>query len=223
MTSANDRVPPAERAAEPESELLRRIASADLVAFEAIYDMYGSVAYSVALRITFDEALAQDIVQDAFLSVWRHAAGFDASRGSVKTWLLSIVHNRAIDEVRRRRKTEALPGVEDDPPSPLILPDLWGEVAARLDATTVREAFAELPEPQREALRLAYFDGLTQEEIASRTGTPLGTVKSRVRLGLAGLRRLLVDASEPGDGRMTRPPDAGSGTAGGRSTAEHER
>jgi RNA polymerase sigma factor (sigma-70 family) len=200
MTSPNDRVPPAERAAESETELLRRIASADLVAFESLYDLYGSAAYGVALRITFDEALAQDVVQDAFLAVWRHAARFDPGRGSVKTWVLAIVHHRAVDEVRRRRDTETLPGPDDDPPPPLTLPDVWAEVAEHLDATSVRSAFAELPEPQREALRLAYYEGLTQEEIAARTGTPLGTVKGRMRLGLLGLRRRLADGERDGAG-----------------------
>jgi RNA polymerase sigma-70 factor (ECF subfamily) len=209
MTSANDREPPADRAAESEAELLRRIASADLVAFEAIYDLYGSAAYGVALRITYDEALAQDVVQEAFISVWLNAGRFDPIRGSVKTWLLAIVHNRAIDEVRLRRDTQSLPDPEDEAPSPLTLPDVWREVAERLDATTVREAFAGLPEAQRETLRLAYYEGLTQEEIAERTGTPLGTVKGRTRLGLLGLRRRLADGGDPRfDGRAGHAPDA---------------
>jgi RNA polymerase sigma factor (sigma-70 family) len=222
MTSANDREPSAEGAAESEPELLRRIASADLVAFEAIYDLYGSVAYGVAIRITFDEGLAQDVVQDAFISVWRHAAQFDPDRGSVKTWLLAIVHHRALDEVRRRRGIEGLPEPEDDLPAPLTLPDVWGEVAERLDAETVREAFAGLPEPQREALRLAYYEGLTHEEIASRTGTPLGTVKSRTRLGLLGLRRRL-NREDPVGGRPNRPSGTDPGARGSRAWAEGDR
>jgi RNA polymerase sigma factor (sigma-70 family) len=228
MTSANDRVPPEARAAESEPELLRRIASADLVAFEALYDLFGSAAYGVALRITSDQALAQDIVQDAFISVWRNAAGFDPARGSVRTWLLAIVHHRAVDEVRRRREIEGLPNPDDDPPPPLTQPDVWGEVAGRLDATTLREAFAGLPEPQRETLRLAYYEGLTQEEIASRTGTPLGTVKSRTRLGLLGLRRRLVQESDGVDGqvdgiRTPRPETPRPETPGSRASAEGDR
>ncbi len=170
--------------------------------------MYGSPAYGVALRITFDEALAQDVVQDAFISVWRHAARFDPVRGSVKTWLLAIVHNRAVDEVRRRRETEGFPDPEDPPP-PLTRQDVWVEVAERLDATTLREAFAGLPEPQREALWLAYYEGLTQEEIASLTGTPLGTIKSRTRLGLLGLRRRLAAGGDQGDEQPDRQCGAG--------------
>jgi RNA polymerase sigma-70 factor (ECF subfamily) len=226
MTSANDRVPPAESTADSEPELLRRIASADLVAFEVIYDLYGSAAYGVALRITFDEALAQDVVQDAFISVWRHAARFDPARGSVKTWLLAIVHHRAVDEVRSRRAIEGFPDPDDDPPVPLTMPDLWGEVAERLDATTVRQAFAELPESQRETLRLAYYEGLTQEEIAARTGTPLGTVKSRTRLGLLSLRRRLTDGGDGGDGGDGQPDSsraAGPGQSDASASAEGDR
>jgi RNA polymerase sigma-70 factor, ECF subfamily len=211
MTSAEDRVPPVNRAAESEAELLRRVGSADPAAFEALYDLYGSAAYGVALRITVDEALSQDIVQDAFIAVWKQAARFDPARGSVKTWLLAIVHHRAIDEVRRRRKTEGYPEADDDPPPELTMPDIWGEVSERLDATLVREAFAGLPEPQQEVLRLAYFEGLTSEAIAARTRAPLGTVKSRIRLGLQGLRRRLADRSESPNGI---PDGDGSGVAG---------
>jgi RNA polymerase sigma-70 factor (ECF subfamily) len=199
MTKAGEGAPPS-GAAQGEPDLLRRIASADIGAIELLYDSYGSLAYGVALRITFDEASAQDVVQDAFISVWRHAARFDPARGSVKTWLLAIVHHRAIDEVRRRRGLQGLPDMEDDLPAPLTMADVWGEVAERLDARSVRQAFAELPEPQQEALRLAYYEGLTQEEIASKTGTPLGTVKSRTRLGLLSLRRRLGDGDGDGHG-----------------------
>jgi RNA polymerase sigma-70 factor (ECF subfamily) len=145
-----------------------------------------------------DEALAEDIVQEAFTSVWRHAAQFDPIRGSVKTWLLSIVHHRAIDEVRLRRNLEALPEQDDDPPAALTLPDVWGQVAQRFDAGVVREVFAQLPEAQREVLLLAYYEGLTNEQIAVRTKAPLGTVKGRIRLGLLHLRRALVDDLGPG-------------------------
>jgi RNA polymerase sigma factor (sigma-70 family) len=214
MTNAEDGKPPVQEAAELEPDLLRRIASADLAAFESLYDSYGSVAYGVAVRITVDEALAQDVVQDAFISVWRNAARFDPSRGTVKTWLLAIVHHRAIDEVRRRRGIQGLPEPEDDLPAPLTMQDVWGEVSERLDATSVRAAFAGLPEPQREALRLAYYEGLTQEEIASRTGTPLGTVKSRTRLGLLSLRRLLADGVDGGDGQPDRRTGAGRDAPG---------
>jgi RNA polymerase sigma-70 factor (ECF subfamily) len=110
----------------------------------------------------------------------------------VKTWLLSIVHHRAVDAVRRRRPTTELPEREDVPPPALQLPDLWDDVAAGLDRAAIARALTTLSDVQREAIELAYWGGLTQQEIAERTGTPLGTVKSRVRLGLLALRGALA-------------------------------
>jgi len=150
------------------------------------------MAYSIALRITSDAALAEDVVQDAFLGAWRNAGRYVAGRGSVKTWLLSIVHHRAVDAIRRRRPTTELPERDATPPAALTIPDIWPEVAGRLDAVEVQGALAALSGVQREALELAYFGGLTQQEIAARTGTPLGTVKSRMRLGLLAMRRSLL-------------------------------
>lgn len=150
------------------------------------------MAYSIALRITADGALAEDVVQDAFLGVWRNAGRYVEGRGSVKTWLLSIVHHRAVDAVRRRRPTTELPEREDVPPPALTLPDIWADVSAGLDREQIAAAMTTLSDVQREAIELAYWGGLTQQEIAERTGTPLGTVKSRVRLGLLSLRRALT-------------------------------
>jgi RNA polymerase sigma-70 factor (ECF subfamily) len=152
------------------------------------------MAYSIAYRITNDATLAEDVVQDAFLGAWRNAARYIEGRGSVKTWLLSIVHHRAIDAVRRRRPTSELPDREAVPPAELRLPDVWAEVSSKLDAATVRDAMAILSDVQREAIELAYFGGLTQVEVAERTATPLGTVKSRMRLGLLAMRRVLLEA-----------------------------
>ena len=116
----------------------------------------------------------------------------------MKTWLLAIVHHRAIDAIRRRRPTTELPDVETQPPAALTLPDVWAEVSAGIDAATVRVALERLSDVQREAIELAYFGGLTQQEIADRTATPLGTVKSRMRLGLLAMRRNLkpMDAAK---------------------------
>ena len=150
------------------------------------------MAYSIALRITSDAALAEDVVQDAFLGIWRNAGRYVEGRGSVKTWMLSIVHHRAVDAVRRRRPTTDLPEREDVPPPALTLPDIWQDVSAGLDREEIAAAMATLSDVQREAIELAYWGGLTQQEISERTGTPLGTVKSRVRLGLLSLRRSLV-------------------------------
>ena len=182
---------------EADRDALRRIADGELAALEELYDRYSTMAYSIANRIIGDPAAAEDAVQDAFLGAWRNAARYAAGRGSVKTWLLAIVHHRSIDAVRRRRPTTALPEREDVPPPALTSPDIWGEVSASLDADTVRDALATLPGPQREAIELAYFGGLTQQEVAERTGTPLGTVKSRMRLGLLAMRRTLGGEGSP--------------------------
>jgi RNA polymerase sigma-70 factor (ECF subfamily) len=179
--------------------VLALVTAGQLDALQELYDRYRVIAYSIALRITADASLAEDVVQDAFLGVWRNAARYAEGRGSVKTWLLSIVHHRAVDAVRRRRPTTELPEREDVPPQALTLPDIWPEVAGNLDRAQIAAAMASLSEAQREAIELAYWGGLTQQEIAERTGAPLGTVKSRVRLGLLALRRALVGDDELGD------------------------
>jgi RNA polymerase sigma factor (sigma-70 family) len=172
--------------------VLALVTAGQLDALQELYDRYRIMAYSIALRITTDPSLAEDVVQDAFLGVWRNASRYVEGRGSVKTWLLSIVHHRAVDAVRRRRPTTELPEREDVPPPALTLPDIWQEVAGNLDRAEIATAMATLTDVQREAIELAYWGGLTQQEIAERTGAPLGTVKSRVRLGLLSLRRALV-------------------------------
>ena len=171
---------------------LVRIAAGELHALDELYERYKTMAYSIAYRITNDATLAEDVVQDAFLGAWRNAERYIAGRGSVKTWLLSIVHHRAIDAVRRRKPTSELPDIEVVPPPQFRLPDVWAEVAAGLDADDVRRALGTLSDVQREAIELAYFGGLTQQEVADRTNTPLGTVKSRMRLGLLAMRRVLT-------------------------------
>lgn len=171
--------------------VLERIARGELGALDDLYERYKTMAYSIAYRITNDATLAEDVVQEAFLGAWRNAARYVEGRGSVKTWLLSIVHHRAIDAVRRRRATVELPDRDAAPPPALRLPDVWSEVSAALDADEVRAALASLTDVQREAIELAYFGGLTQVEIAEQTGTPLGTVKSRMRLGLLAMRKVL--------------------------------
>ena len=194
--SADDAVAPGRPVSTVEDDdrqVLARVANGELNALEALYDRYRAMAYSIALRVTGDASLAEDVLQDAFLGAWRHAGRYAEGRGSVKTWLLAIVHHRAVDAVRRRRPTNALPETEDVTPAALTAPDLWGEVAADLDADTVRAALDVLPEVQREAIELAYFGGLTQQEIATRTGAPLGTVKGRMRLALLAMRRHLLE------------------------------
>jgi RNA polymerase sigma-70 factor (ECF subfamily) len=189
-------------------EDLALVTAGQLDALQELYDRYRTMAYSIALRITRDASLAEDVVQDAFLGVWRNAARYVEGRGSVKTWVLSIVHHRAVDAVRRRRPTTELPDREDVPPPALTLPDIWQDVAAGLDRAEIAAAMATLSDVQREAIELAYWAGLTQHEIAERTGAPLGTVKSRVRLGLLSLRRALV-----GDGDGEPDDRVGEGSA----------
>ena len=139
---------------------------------------------------------------------WRNAARYVAGRGSVKTWLLAIVHHRAIDAIRRRKATVELPDVEVVPPPQFQAPDVWAEVSAQLDADDVRRAIATLSDVQREAIELAYFGGLTQQEVADRTATPLGTVKSRMRLGLLAMRRVLTPDDQEAES-MTDLPSGG--------------
>src|SRR4051794_12107023 len=148
--------------------------------------------YGLAMRITNDSALAQDAVQEAFVGVWRNAARYTEGRASVRTWMLSITHHRAIDVVRRRKPASPLPEIEEVNER-LTVPDVWPEVARAADAAAVRAAMASLPDAQRQTIELAYFSGLTQTEIAARESVPLGTVKSRTRLGLVALRRALEE------------------------------
>ena len=179
---------------DPDRDLLARVATGELDALDGLYERYRTMAYSIALRITAEQTLAEDVVQEAFLGAWRNAARYVPGRGSVKTWLLAIVHHRAIDAIRRRRPTTEFPE-PDAPggvPEPLTLPDVWGSVAEGLDRTAVAAALVAISSVQREAIELAYFGGLTQVEISDRLGVPLGTVKSRMRLGLLALRRVLT-------------------------------
>lgn len=172
--------------------LLARFVGGDERALGELYDRYGTAVHSLAARILQDEDEAGDVVEETFWQAWRQRSAYDASRGAVSTWLLTIGRSRALDRVRRRarRREEPLDVREpaDSPRNPALdaeLADLGERVRAQL---------AELPPEQREAIELAYFGGLTQTEIAARTGQPLGTVKTRVRLGLqklrAGLRSL---------------------------------
>lgn len=187
-------VPRSLRRSTPEEDLdradLAAVAAGRLDALAGIVARHGRLAYSIALRITPDQTAAEDAVQEAFLGIWRNAGRYTPERGSVKTWLVAIVHHRAVDTIRRqrRRPTSEWPEAEFFHPPLLIAPDPWREVSAQLDVRSVRAALAVLPPAQRHALELAYFEGLTQREIAVRTNAPLGTVKSRMRLGLRSLR-----------------------------------
>ena len=174
----------------PDEALPAQLARGDENALAELYDRFGRVAYGLAVRVLRDPALAQDAVQDAFLGAWRTAAAFDPARGTTSTWLMTLVHRRAVDLVRRehRRKTEPLEG------APAAAGKTTEEEAAlREERRRVQAALAQLPPDQREALELAYYGGLSQSELAERLGVPLGTVKSRMFVGLARLRELLAE------------------------------
>ena len=159
-------------------------------ALAELYDRYGRAAYGLALRILRDPSLAEDAVQESFLAVWRSAARFVPERSKASTWILTLVHRRAVDVVRReeRRRGESL----EHAPEPSVEAadeDVW----LRLQRERVQEALRSLPDAQREALELAYYGGFSQSELAERLGQPLGTIKSRVFTGLSRMRELLGD------------------------------
>ena len=171
-----------------DDELIQRLGRGDERALAELYDRYGRPAYRLALRILRDPALAEDAVQDAFLAAWRTAVAFDPRRGSASTWLMTLVHRRAVDVVRREDRRRA--GILDD--APIASGDATDEAAdLREQRRSVQAALAQLGASEREALELAYYGGLSQSEIADRLGVPLGTVKSRMFTGLARLRDLL--------------------------------
>ncbi len=179
-----------------EALLERLAAGVDEDALSELYDRYQGSMYGLAMRITGDAQMAQDAVQEAFVGIWRNAARYSGSKASVRTWMMSIAHHRAIDLVRRRRPTSPLPETETQAVGEAFRsPDVWPEVARAADAEAVRRAMSTLPDAQRETIELAYFEGLTQVEIAERTNAPLGTIKSRVRLGLTQMRRILEDTA----------------------------
>jgi RNA polymerase sigma factor (sigma-70 family) len=183
-----------------DEELLAAARRGEASAMAHLYDRHARTMYGVAVRITRDGALAEDVVQEAFVRAWRHATRFDPARASVRTWLVAIAHHAAVDAIRRRRDDAGLPEADRPIAPAFVVPDIWGEVAGRLDASAVRDALGRIAPLQREVIELAYFGGLTQQEIAARTGTPLGTVKSRTRVGLLALRAEL-EAAGADDGR----------------------
>lgn len=170
--------------------LIRRLARGDEDALAALYDRHGRVAFALALRVVGDPETAEEVVQEVFLAVWRRAAGYDAGKGSVKSWLLAAARNRAIDVLRMRQARPRTTSFDD---IPLVAADDPAHAAlAAVDAAFLRAAVATLPADQRTAVELAYFAGLSYPEIAAQLGIPLGTVKSRLRLALERLRAAVV-------------------------------
>ena len=187
------RTPGQEDARAEDDQLIERVLAGDRRAFETLYDRYSATVFGVALKILGDREVAEDAVQEIFWRAWRRLASFDRSR-AFAPWLFGIAHNYCIDELRRRRVRPQPVYEDDDHPILSDIPDEAdvGEAAILAEQRqSVRDALDQLPEEQRQALLLAYFGGLTQQEIAARLGNPLGTVKTRMRLGLQKLRALL--------------------------------
>jgi RNA polymerase sigma-70 factor (ECF subfamily) len=178
-----------------DADLLRRVADGDSAAFAAIYDRHSKILFGVLLRILRSRTDAEDILQETFIQIWQRASSFDPARGQALSWLVLLARSRALDRLRSRgtraRVTQEMavePGGSASEPTPAPAPNE--------DAHIVRRALSEISEPQREALQLAYFEGLSQAEIAERLGKPLGTVKTHTRLGLIHLRALLRGGEE---------------------------
>jgi RNA polymerase sigma-70 factor (ECF subfamily) len=167
--------------------LVTAIRSGDQSAMAALYDRFSSIVYAVALRVLQETGAAEDVLQDIFMQLWRNPGAFVASRGNMAAWLAVIARNRAIDALRRRRPQD---DIED------VIVSVETDFASDTDRSRamekVRGALEAMPPPQRSALEMAYFEGLTHSEIAEKTGEPLGTVKTRIRTGLISLRKVLA-------------------------------
>jgi RNA polymerase sigma-70 factor (ECF subfamily) len=181
-----------------DEDLMQLVRGGDPRAFEVVYDRHCDVAFSLAYRICGQRARAEEVVQEAFLSAWRSGARYDRARGSVRTWLLGIVHKRAIDALRRelhhQRRRASDEGLEERVAAP---ERTEAEVARRTEGDAVRVAMGTLPPDQRHVVELAYFGGFTQSEIADVLGAPVGTVKGRMRLALEKLRAHLDSEVTP--------------------------
>ncbi|MGI8615060.1 MAG: sigma-70 family RNA polymerase sigma factor [Nocardioidaceae bacterium] len=209
VTRAADRPGGADRSTDV--ELMAAVRAGDSGGLEELYDRYSRPTYSLARRILGDPGLAEDVIQEVFMALWRQPSKYDPSRGGFSSWLLAMTHHKAVDSVRReetlrRRRAKA---AEDD--ETLIGaaghgPEIEDQVLTLLQRDGVRRALRELPEVQREALTLAYFGGYTQREVAALTGAPLGTVKTRM---LAGMRRLRAVLGGPASSQLALGEGAG--------------
>jgi RNA polymerase sigma factor (sigma-70 family) len=185
-----------------DADLVRRIRAGDRTAIDDLYDRFRRPAFALARRILGDDGMAEDVLQDVFLSVWRDPAAYDRSRGSFASWLLAVVHHKAVDAVRReesQRRRQARAEEELELEAPIAARDVEDEAWSRVVAEQVRTALGGLSDPQREALTLAYYGGYTQREVAALTGAPLGTVKTRMLSGMRRLREQLGGASVTSD------------------------
>jgi RNA polymerase sigma-70 factor, ECF subfamily len=178
-----------------DEELMPLVGQRDPEAFEVLYDRHGGVAYSLAYRIVGERAAAEEVTQEAFISIWRSGARFDATRGSVRSWLLSVVRNRAIDFLRSKAGKAPKLAFDDDSileQRPAV--EMTDEEAMRREtASELRGALGKLPDEQSKVIELAYFGGFSHSEIAAILGLPMGTVKGRMRLGLEKIRGELAE------------------------------
>ena len=178
------------------------VARSDEVALAELYDRFGRIAYGLAVRVVRDQALAEDAVQEAFLAVWRGAERFMPERAKAGAWIMTLVHRRAVDLVRREERRRA------DPLEDTAVAGLEGSAEdlawLRFERERVQDALRQLPDQQREAIELAYYGGFTQSELAERLGQPLGTIKSRMFAGLTRLHELL-EAPAKGETWRTTP------------------
>ena len=175
-------------------ELIRLMRRADMRAFDVFYDRYINLVYSIAFSILGDPPLAEDVTQDVFLKIWRNVERYDPAKAKVNTWLSRIARNRAIDVLRKQKPLQRQVSwvyTQEQEPGDGVTPE--DRVSQHLTGTRVRQALAQLPEEQREALALAYFQNMTQQAIADKLGEPLGTIKTRIRLGMQKLRGILID------------------------------
>src|SRR5579864_1946577 len=186
--------------AEPPNELtdealLYAIAGGAVWAMESLYERYSRILYSLAYRMVADHQVAEDLLQDAFLAVWRRSTSYSPQTGAARSWLISILHHRAIDHLRRVRRRSTLqeaPLEELELDEATAFPDVWEDVWRSVKSSQVRAALMKIPAEQRLVIELAYFQGWTHTEIAEGTQIPLGTVKARMRLGLSHLKQVLI-------------------------------
>ena len=189
------RLRPADFRGLADEELMELVGAGEVRAFEVVFDRHAGPAYSLAYRMSGSRALAEDIVQDAFLSLWRSGTGYDRSRGSVRSWVLSAVHNRAVDALRRKGAKSGRDVSDEGIAERLSAPDSTDvQVEQRDQARRVRGALGTLPDDQRQVIELAYFGGLSHTQIAEVLDLPPGTVKGRMRLGLSKMRSALGEA-----------------------------
>ena len=188
---------PVNRSERTDEVLITALAARELSALDALYDRYHKVAFSMAYRVLGDRGTAEDVVQDAFLSVWRQAKSFRPERGSARTWLMSIVHHRSIDKLRSHANAPNFIPIDEVQDRESEHAGTWKIVWSKLTGDAVRGALARLPTEQRKSIELAFFSGYTHVEIAGLMNVPLGTVKGRMRMGLQKLKALL-DQPETG-------------------------